>query len=257
MGAKGKEEIKMTGTKLGKSAALSIAIFGLIFLSLAFSAPTSGADSFNPFQPPRSIEVRVCYSDDTPVQGASVTLDNTNKTGKEVQGETDENGEWSVEVTSTIDAQAGDGILITASINAEETQSEIVVVNMNEDPQVVNFVFEKQSESPGDGNGSGDDGSGGSSSGGTTPTPTPAETETNAAVTDTDTEQQPSQSASIEGKDESATPSPLLEDGEEGAGKSKGLSGFQFLYAGLAALIAIAALFSIRKLRRSRGGEKR
>ena len=242
----------MTKIKLGKSAPLLIAIFGLIFLSLAFSAPTSGADSFNPFQPPHSIEVRVCYSDDTPVVGASVTLNNTNKTGKEVQGTTDENGEWSVEVTSTIDAQAGDEILITASINAEKTQSEILVINMNEDPQVVNFVFEKESESPGDGDGSGDGSSGGSSSDGTTPVPTPAETESNAA----DTEQQPSPS-------QSETPSPLLEDGdnaEEGTGKSKGIPGFQFMYAGLVALIAIAAFFSIRKLRGRkilRGGEKR
>lgn len=255
----------MTKIKLWKSAPLLIAIFGLIFLSLAFSVPTSGADSFNPFQPPHSIEVRVCYSDDTPVVGASVTLNNTNKTGKEVQGTTDENGEWSVEVTSTIDAQAGDEILITTSINAEKTQSEILVINMNEDPQVVNFVFEKESESPGDGDGSGDGSGGGSSSDRTTPVPTPAETESNAADKETDTEQQPSpsQSASIEGEGESATLSPLLEDGdnaEEGTGKSKGIPGFQFMYAGLAGLIAIAAFFSIRKLRGRKilsGGEKR
>lgn len=253
--------MKMSKTKLGKSAPLLIAIFGLIFLSLAFSAPTSGADSFNPFQPPHSIEVRVCYSDDTPVVGASVTLNNTNKIGKEVQGTTDENGIWSDEVTNpgTIAAQAGDEILITTSINAEKTQSEILVINMNEDPQVVNFVFEK--ESPGDGDGSGDGSGGGSSSEGTTPVPTPAESESNAADKETDTEQQPSPSQSESIEDE--TPSPLLEEGdnaEEGTGKSKGIPGFQFMYAGLVALIAIAAFFSIRKLRGRkivRGGEKR
>ena len=251
--------MKMTKTKLGKSdipilLTLSSILVAITIFGLLFSVIPASGDAPPPI--PHTVEGKVCYSDDTPVQGASVTLNNT-RTGEEVQGTTDENGEWSVEVANTIHAITGDEILITAFIpdSVEKKKSKILVVNTSEEPQIAeDFVFEKQSESPGDGS------SGGSSSGGTTPVPTPAEAKTNAADTDTEQQPSPSQSESIEDEGESETPSPLLEDGgkgEEGTGKSKGIPGFQILYAGLAGLIAIVALFSIRKLRRSRGGEKR
>jgi len=237
-----------------------IAMFGVIFLVLSLVFPiVSGGGS--PFTVPHTLQGKVCYSDGDPVVGASITL--INKTGNSVQTETGESGEWRKEISQF--AQTGEEILITVSINAEETQSRNIVVT-NEEPQVVgDFIFEKHSEAGPPGSG------GGSPTSDDFPSDEPKEN-----VTDEErgkeniSEQQPSPSPSgIEEKGnesvagEGEKPSPTKEGdkrGDEGKGKSKSIPGFQFMYAGAAGLTAIAALFIIRMIKiklRGEGGEEK
>lgn len=256
-----------------------LALMGVAMLGLIFFAVPASRGEIPP--PPPDILGKVCYSDDTPVEGATITLNNTNKTDRETQTTTDGNGEWSVNMRATIGAENDDEILITAFVpnSVEKKKNEVLVVDRsNYTQEVKTFVFEKEEESeqPGDGSGSSGGGSGGSSS------PTSDELlEGKANATEEEkgaenvSEQQSSPSPSpspsgiregeanesAAGEGQSETPSPLKkgEEGEEGAGKSRGISGVQLFYAGIAGLIAIATLFIIRRIRLTgKGGiEKR
>lgn len=249
-----------------------LALMGVAMLGLIFVAVPASRGEIPP--PPPDIFGKVCYSDDTPVEGATITLNNTNKTDRETQTTTDGNGEWSVNMRATMGAENGDEILITAFVpnSVEKTKNEILVVDRSNYTQEVNFVFEKKSEAgppslPSNGDGGG--------SGGSPPSDELLEEKANATeeekglenVSEQQSSPSPSPSPSgIEGEvnesaageGQSETPSPLKK-GEEGAGKSRGIPGFQLFYAGIAGLIAIATLFIIRRIRLTgKGGiEKR
>lgn len=241
-----------------------IVMFGAIFLvlSLAFLPVVSGD---GPPSFPHTVEGLVCYLDDTPVVDASVTLNNT-RTSEELETKTDEKGKWMVEVRSTIGARNGDEIQITvlAPNSVEKEKRATLVINTSEFVQGANFVFEKQSvEGP----------PGLPSGGGSTSDGLPEE-KVNATATEEGKgaenirELQPSPSPSgiieegwesVAGEGQTGTPSPLKEE-EEGAGKSRSIPTFHFLYAGAVVLIAIVGVFIIIKLRlirKSKGGEEK
>jgi len=243
-------------------ALVGIAMFGVFFLVV------SASGEFPPPPPSDDVMGEVCYSDGTPVVSANVTLNNT-ENKEEFQTTTNNNGEWSINMNITIGAENGDEILITAFVpnSVEKTKSKNITVDTSVtgktgEPQVVeDFIFTKETSGipslPGDGDGSASD------------EPPTGETKTNATATEKEkgeeniSEQEPSLSEIEEKGNESVAgegekPSPTKEGdkrGDEGKGKSKSITGFQFMYAGAAGLTAIAALFIIRKLRG--GKEKR
>ena len=225
-----------------------IVMFGAAFLILSLVFPIvsgGGPPSF-----PHTIKGENYYSDDTPVVNASVTLNST-RTSKEVERKTDENGEWEVEVTTTIDAKNGDEILVTAFApnSVEKRKSAMLVINKSEFVQEVNFVFEKKTKSSGSlSDGNGGSGSGSSSGDGSSPSDELPEEKVNVTEEEKGaenmSEQQPSPSLSPSEIEENGNesvagemPSPTKEG--ESEGKDKSIPGFQLVYAGIAGLIAI------------------
>ena len=245
-------------SRLLRPALIGLVMFGSLFLAI----PPSAGD-FPPSPP--DIFGRVYYSDDTPAEGAIVTLKNT-RTGDEVSTETASDGTWCINMQTTIGAENGDEILITAFVpkSEEKEKSVRLVVDRSNYTQEVNFVFEKESLEGAQGLLPG--GNGGSTS---------DELSENAAATEEErgaeniSGQQPSPPSSpssgieekgnesVAGEGQSEMPSPLKEKGrDEGEGKNRSTSGFQIPYAGAAGVIAVATL-TLFVIKRFKGVEKR